>query len=288
MTSATGPGNVSSTMDRRIQLTTEEAPRKRVRSDGCTVCGCNRRADKCDPRTGSWYCWMCFHDARHDLSAVVEQQTSSDVPPCVPRCFVCFSTDGDVTESACAVLKSPACGAVRMCAACRGMHETARCFSCWGVSGSCYKCEEFQPLCFSANDTYESRLCLRCAKESFKLRCYFCKRPDITVDWRPCSSCEHGSNLVCSTCMPRLPRRRRLRWRLRGKQPPPRERPPSRDIAKLRELLPRSSNETFCRSCFAQHSNCRYYRCRNEWARRSPSHFCVKWYEKMFPGAVFY
>ena len=76
------------------------------------------------------------------------------------------------------------------------------------------------------------------------------------------------------------------RRRLRGKQSPPRAKPPpSGDIPKLLQRLPRSTEKTFCRSCFAQQWKGRCYRCRTSWAQRLQSHFCISCYTELFPGA---
>ena len=230
-----------------------------------------KNANKCDPATGAWYCRVCFHDVRPDLSV-----TSKNAP----RCFVCFSIGDDVTESVCTSHISPSCSVVRLCVACRDMREVDRCFSCWGVSGKCYKCDK--------NSCYEGRLCFRCAESARILKCYFCKRSDPVLWRRACSSCEDGENIVCHICAQADVRTTKEfnRKRLRGKQSPPRERPPSDgDISTLLRCLPKTSNRFYCRSCFAQQWKGRCYRCRKEWAQRSQSHFCIKCYDELFPDA---
>ena len=78
-----------------------EPPHKKVKANGCAVYGCCKGAQKRDPATGFWYCRICFHDTRPDLAKT-------------PRCFVCFSTGDDVTESACGLQQSASCSAVRI------------------------------------------------------------------------------------------------------------------------------------------------------------------------------
>ena len=191
---------------------------KRVRSSGCTVCG-NAAKNK-DPATGMWYCRVCFHDVRPDLTAMASGERPAGkytnrivgkTPLCnilrrglctqpayTPRCFVCFSDGDDVTESACDLNQSAFCGIARLCAACRSMHVDVRCFSCWGETGACYKCKRKLPV---QRASLECRLCHKCGVNTRELQCFFCKRNDISVAFELCSrSC--GSDLVpiCITC----------------------------------------------------------------------------------------
>ena len=186
--------------------------------------GCSKAAQKRDPATGFWYCRICFRDARPDLAKTL-------------RCFVCFSTGDDVTESACGLQQSASCNAARLCGACRSMHAVAQCFSCWGLHGACYNCNGrlLEKRCI-----YETRLCWRCGVDAGVLRCFFCKRSDNSVTLEDCDSkpCARGpgSVPVCATC-----------------------------------LGVRGWGKIVCRSCFARDWKGRCYRCHKAWARRSQS-----------------
>ena len=161
-----------------------EPPHKKIKSNGCTVYRCGKEAHVRDPASGFWYCWACFHDAQPDLEKT-------------PRCFVCFSTDGDITESACGLQQSASCSVARLCGVCRSMHAVAPpCFSCWGVHGACYKCKRMLPK----RSVYESRLCWTCGVATGVLRCFFCKRSDHSVMLRLCNFCCE-SVPVCAKCI---------------------------------------------------------------------------------------
>ena len=227
-----------------VQAEPNEPPRKKAKSDGCSVCRPGKDAKMRDPTTGRWYCWLCLRDARPDLWAKRGRLKGQTYPL---RCYVCFATD-DVTESDCELKQSASCGVARLCSACRSMHMDARCFSCWAISGTCYKCG--RDCSFQTIQTTDCRLCQDCRASTSALACFFCRRSESNVRFQVCSS------RSCSESVPMCP--------------------VCRDVHGVSNIV--------CRSCFAQSWHGRCYRCREAWARRSQSQFCNGCYSELFPS----
>ena len=248
-------------------LAAEERPRKKSRSQGCVVGGCFTTARRRDPATERWYCQACFHDVRPDLGAASSDGQPSTTPShrivgktalsavslrglraspiYAPRCYACYSTAADVTELACGMRQSPACGVARLCGDCRTAHETVRCFSCWGINGRCYKCDggrDFNDKC---------RLCLTCQCRAGDRQCYFCKRHNNSVSFRSCKAADcdgrQSGALACATC------------------------------------FEEQGDKAVCRSCLWRDWQGRCYRCRDKWAQRSQSQYCRKCHGHLFP-----